>query len=96
MDVLYANAKDFTVGDFRLEQPPYLKYLSSLVGLSTVPTSILYPNRSSLRDTIYYLVFSPVCQFAGVLSLEVKYDRFRDRDEEYWQKHLEILTTQDH
>ena len=30
------------------------------------------------------------------LSLEVKYDRFRNRDEGTWQKPLEILTTKDH
>ena len=39
--------------------------------------------------TVYHIVFSPVCRLAGVSSLEMIYDIFRNGDEGTWQKHLE-------
>ena len=53
-------------------------------------TYILCQYISSFRRLpIYHVVFSPVFQHAGVLSLEVKYDIFRNGDAATWQKHLE-------
>ena len=41
---------------------------------------------------MYHIVFSPVCQRAGVSSLDVKYDIFRHGDEGTWI-HINIHNT---
>ena len=56
------------------------------------PTSVQL--RSSWR-ALYYIVFSPVYCQLQFSSLEVKYDKLRNGDEETWQKPLVILTTKD-
>ena len=62
---------------------------SSFVVFVSWPTYILYQCISSFRERIYHIVFSPICWLAGVLSLEVQYDIFRNGDEGIWQEHLE-------
>ena len=46
--------------EFRLEQPPYLQYLSVTVGFCSGPNYILYQYISSLLSIIVSFVFSPV------------------------------------
>ena len=41
------------------------------------------------RSTFYHIAFSSVEERLEFSSLEVKLDRFRDRDEGTWQKHPE-------
>ena len=61
----------------------------SLVGFSWVPIYILYQYTSSFHqhNTSYRLLSN--LSASEVLSLEMKYDIFRNRDEKTWQKHLE-------
>ena len=61
----------------------------SLVGFSWVPIYILYQYTSSFHqyNTSYRLLSN--LSASEVLSLEMKYDIFKNRDEKTWQKHLE-------
>ena len=61
----------------------------SFRNLTAWHVAVLYPLSIYIifsEDPLYHIVFSPVFRRAGVLSLEVKYDRFENRDEGTWQK----------
>ena len=62
---------------------------SSLVGLASRPTYILYQYISSFRQHNISYSFLSSLSAAGVSSLEVKYGIFGNGDEGTWQKHLE-------
>ena len=82
--------------EFRLESPPFLWYLSVTVGfgrwadLYSISIYIIFPR---IQHYIIHF-FSSSCRLE-FSSLEVKYDRFGNRNEGTWQKPLIILTTKD-
>ena len=78
----------FKVDEFRLEWPPHLQYLFVTCRFVEWPTYNLYQHISSFCVLkIYHIIFSPFGRWAGVSSLEVKYDIFRYGDERTWRKH---------
>ena len=82
--------------EYRLEQPPCLQYLCVTVGFGC--WADLYPISIyiiSLRIQHYIIRFLSSSYRLEFSSLEVKYDRFRNRDEGTWQNPLIIFTTKD-
>ena len=73
----------------------HLDAVRGLIELRSFHPSVSTSISSFRVPAVYHIVFSPVFRQAGVMSLEVKYDRFRNRDEGTWQKPLEILTKKD-
>ena len=90
-DLLYVNSKDFIQNGKILIRVASLflksfRHLSVLDGDRLISSINIYHFFHKLP--IYHVVFSPVCQRAGISSLEAKYEVIRKGDEGTWQKHL--------
>ena len=86
----YDNAKDL-VQSGRIQIRVSLLIFSifwSLVDSLSGPTDILYQYILSFRQGNIWYRFLFSCGWAGIPSLEVKYDGFKNKDEGTWQKCL--------